>query len=245
MAIGEKLEYLNDTKTAIKGALQNRGVTVSDTDTFRSYADKVGQIGETVEKTKFGASVDTFIGDIDENGVLKKSTWKGALNFVGVKTAYLNSMSYAFYGHTGITSVDLSSLQSIDNNGMVNTFSFCRGITSVDLSSLQSIGSSGMGNTFRNCTTITSVDLSSLQSIGSDGMSNAFNGCTGLTTISFPSLTSVNTSSFGSATYSSAFADCSALTEIHFRADMQATIEAMSQYENKWGAASSTIYFDL
>ena len=60
--IADKLEYLNDTKTAIKGALQNRGVTVSDTDTFRSYADKIGDIGETVEKTKFGASLRSFSG---------------------------------------------------------------------------------------------------------------------------------------------------------------------------------------
>ena len=39
--IAEKLTYLNGTKTAIKNAIINKGVAVSDTDTFRSYASKI------------------------------------------------------------------------------------------------------------------------------------------------------------------------------------------------------------
>jgi hypothetical protein len=38
-SISEKLEYLNETKEAIKTALINKGASVSDTDTFRSYAN--------------------------------------------------------------------------------------------------------------------------------------------------------------------------------------------------------------
>lgn len=40
----DKLNYLMDTKTAIKEALIAKGVNVNNTDTFRSYADKIGQI---------------------------------------------------------------------------------------------------------------------------------------------------------------------------------------------------------
>lgn len=39
-----KLNYLFDTKTAIKNAIKNKGVSVSDSDTFRSYANKINQI---------------------------------------------------------------------------------------------------------------------------------------------------------------------------------------------------------
>ena len=42
--IAEKLSYLNDTKIAIKNAIVNKGVAVADTDTFRSYADKINSI---------------------------------------------------------------------------------------------------------------------------------------------------------------------------------------------------------
>ena len=40
----DKLSYLTGTKTAIKNAIIAKGVDVEDTDTFRAYADKIGQI---------------------------------------------------------------------------------------------------------------------------------------------------------------------------------------------------------
>ena len=200
---------------------------------------------EEVAKTKFGASVDTWIGDVDENGVLQTPTWTGALNFAGVKEIGNYGLEYAFYYNTGITSVDLSSVTTVGTYGMHYAFYSCTGITSIDLSSLTSVGTYGMQYAFEDCTGLTSVDLSSLTSVGNSGMSYMFNGCSKLTTISFPLLTDVQSNSFGSSTTNGAFYKCTALTEIHFRADMQATIEAMSQYANKWGATNAVIYFDL
>jgi hypothetical protein len=266
--ISDKLTRLNEVKQSIKQSIIDKGVQVADTDTFRSYADKIGQIqaGGGEPATKFGASVSTWLGDVDENGVLNRTTWTGALNFAGVKeigdraflymfrdltgitgvdlssviTIGLSSFETAFYGCTGITSVDLSSLQSVGNYGLSNAFYGCTGITSFDLSSLQSVGTNGLSRVFFNCTGITTVDLSSLQSVGVGGLQYAFNGCKKLTTMSFPSLTSVQSNSL-----SNAFSSCSALTEIHFRADMQATIEALTGYSSKFGATKATIYFSL
>lgn len=45
----KKLNYLSDTKAAIKAALIEQGQTVTDDDTFRSYADKVLAIEKAVE----------------------------------------------------------------------------------------------------------------------------------------------------------------------------------------------------
>ena len=42
--ISDKLTYLEGTKSAIKDAIVAKGVAVLDSDTFRSYADKIGQI---------------------------------------------------------------------------------------------------------------------------------------------------------------------------------------------------------
>lgn len=61
----------------------------------------------------------------------------------------------------------------------------------------------------------------------------------------FPALITVVASAFASTTSNGAFRNCTNLTEIHFRADAQATIEAMTGYSNKWGATNATIYFDL
>lgn len=39
--LNSKLDYLDDTKNIIKTALEEQGVTISDTDTFRDYAEKI------------------------------------------------------------------------------------------------------------------------------------------------------------------------------------------------------------
>lgn len=200
---------------------------------------------EEVPEERFGANLDTFIGQVDENGVLHPVTWSGGLNFAGIKEIDDNALQYAFYQRSGITSVDLSSLQSIGSYGLQYAFYNCTRLTSVDLSSLQSIDSYGLQQAFGNCSGITSINLSSLTTVGTSGLNNVFYGCSKIVAVSFPALTDVQTNSFASSTSSGAFRNCTALTEIHFRADMQATIEAMSQYADKWGATNATIYFDL
>lgn len=44
MGLVQKLNYLLDTKEAIKEAIITKDVKVTDTDTFRSYADKINAI---------------------------------------------------------------------------------------------------------------------------------------------------------------------------------------------------------
>ena len=43
--IVEKIQYINGTKEAIKKAIKGKGVEILDTDTFRSYAEKIESIG--------------------------------------------------------------------------------------------------------------------------------------------------------------------------------------------------------
>lgn len=44
MGLVQKLNYLLGTKEAIKEAIINKNVEISDTDTFRSYVDKINGI---------------------------------------------------------------------------------------------------------------------------------------------------------------------------------------------------------
>lgn len=48
MSTSDKLNYLVETKNQIKTAIQNKGVSVTDDDTFRSYANKINQISGTL-----------------------------------------------------------------------------------------------------------------------------------------------------------------------------------------------------
>lgn len=43
-SIGEILDYIKETKSLIKNAITSKGVTVSDSDTFRSYEQKIDNI---------------------------------------------------------------------------------------------------------------------------------------------------------------------------------------------------------
>ena len=66
----EKFQYIEGTKQAIKKAIKNKGVDVSDTDTFRSYAEKIESIGGG------GGGSDTFeaqllLANVVNSGVLE------------------------------------------------------------------------------------------------------------------------------------------------------------------------------
>ena len=55
--ITEKMSYLKETKQAIRAAIEEKGVSVADTDTFRSYASKIGTISVGGGGTKW------YVGD--------------------------------------------------------------------------------------------------------------------------------------------------------------------------------------
>ena len=60
MTTSDKMNYLNDTKQAIKQAIIDKGVDVSVSDTFRSYAEKISRIssgGDTTWAYHTGQSV--------------------------------------------------------------------------------------------------------------------------------------------------------------------------------------------
>lgn len=69
--IAENLTLLESTKANIKQAIVNKGVSVSDTDTFASYADKIGQIsgGSSAAALDFGSINYAYAPTILKNGL--------------------------------------------------------------------------------------------------------------------------------------------------------------------------------
>lgn len=260
-------------------------------------------VKKEVAKTKFGASVDSFFGDVDADGVLQRPTGTLHLDFSGVKeigqyalfgrfeeistgqagaiatTADFSSvemveaygMAYIFC-YANLVEVDVSNITRIASRGLFHAFE-STDITQISFRGLVRVGGYGLGyvcsdcsylegvidlgnlveaegysmqDSFSGCGKITGYNFDSLQTVGTSAWNRVFMDNISLTALRFPSLISVATNSFGSSTSNGAFRGCTALTEIHFRADMQATIEAMSQYANKWGApATCSILFDL
>lgn len=122
-----------------------------------------------------------------------------------------------FYGCTGITSADLSSLITISGQATAQScFAQCTNLTTVDLSSLTTIsGNYTMNSAFDSCTSLSNISFPSLTTISGDyTMQGCFRGCTGLTSITFPELTTIT----GDRPLLNLFFGCSNLTSISFPA---------------------------
>lgn len=267
-------DQINRIKTNIANtytAAQSKGATMPQTQNSDNLAACVQSITTGGGGgTQFGLTVEQMLGTLDSEGNLTVPLLP-SITFAGVKNISSDAYSNIFYGHRFVDDATISfpDLTNIDSRGMQYGFYDCN-LTGVDLSSLVSVGMYGLNYCFGNnnlltvdlpsLTTVnsfglqycfytnrnlTTVTVPSLTEIGTKGMECCFAFNNSLTNISFPSLTSVQTNSFGSVSYAYCFLSCLALTEIHFRADMQATIEAMDGYADKWGATNATIYFDL
>lgn len=85
--VGNKIDYLNETKGLMKQSIRNQGITVEDTDTFRSYAEKIDNIQSVNVKlfnNKEELEADTTSVDGDLAMVYNKETkeFKGMYEYV-------------------------------------------------------------------------------------------------------------------------------------------------------------------
>ena len=154
------------------------------------------------------------------------------------------ALIYAFFNSTGLTSVDLSSLESVSGSyAFYFAFYNSTGLTSVDLGGLTTITASTAFDSAFDSTGLTSVDLSSLESVsGSNAFYFAFTN-TSLSSLSFPSLTS---NSFGSYTdqFHSMLNGVNNCT-VHFPSNLQSVIGSWLDVTSGFGGTNTTVLFDL
>ena len=96
--ITDKLNKLAETKSAIKTAIVNKGVAVSDSDTFASYANKIASIsggGSTPTEGIYGV----FIYDTNGN-LTKPEEWDTANNDLAVGVAVIDENCSFVIGKT-------------------------------------------------------------------------------------------------------------------------------------------------
>lgn len=134
--ITDKLNKLAETKSAIKTAIVNKGVAVSDSDTFASYANKIASIsggGSTPTEGIYGV----FIYDTNGN-LTKPEEWDTANNDLAVGVAVIDEncsfvigkeasvqkvWSNQLYGTTvsGIVTIENSTIAKTDYAGEANS----------------------------------------------------------------------------------------------------------------------------
>lgn len=164
----DKLNYLSETKDAIKQAIVNKGVTVDDSTTFREYADKIGSIegGGSCPVTL----VDTFAGNgsgVFDFGYLIKTLDLSDVNITGI-----TSLSKAFYDHCRETESIIfpSTFDTSNVTNMSLAFANCNNLKTLDLSNWNFSKVTGTGYDFSEV-----------------GLNQMFIGCESLTSITFPS----------------------------------------------------------
>jgi hypothetical protein len=214
---------------------------IFDTDSITPDSGSGGSI-----VTKYGATINTLLGDIDANGVLQLPTQPDNLTFTGVKSLGKSTLYYKFYksdiksisfpdleqaittdclNHTfymsKIETASFPKLTEIDYAGYM--FSTCN-LASVSFPKLVTVyGSGSLRGLYYafNGSLITNLEFPKLKTIVGDSHAFSYfcNSCPKLETVRFTELETIPTkSSASSSNFYSAFGSCPALKNIYFNA---------------------------
>ena len=115
--IEKKLERLIETKNDIKTAITNKGVTIEDTDTFNSYAEKIDSIStqsnlQTKEVSITSNGTTTITSDEGYDGIEQATVTTNVQPNLQAKEVSLTSSAAATYipdsGYDGLSSVKVT-----------------------------------------------------------------------------------------------------------------------------------------
>jgi surface protein len=180
----DKLNKLLETKAAIKQAIIDKGVDISDTDTFASYPEKI-------ESIQAGGG-DDWLDIITDGGTRGVYLFNDCSNLTSLDlssfdTSNVTNMSYMFKGCSNLTSLDLSSFDTSNVTSMISMFDGCRKISSLDLSSFDTSNVTNMSYMFSYVgyisSTETVLDLSSFDTSNVTNMRSMFSKCSNLTSL--------------------------------------------------------------
>lgn len=175
------------------------------------------------------------------NKKIQNNTQLENLIFHNIESIPANALYYYYGNNNNIRTVNFSDLTYIDEHGLESTFRGCLNIELVEFPNLVSVEYYGLRDTFCNCTGIQSISFPSLTTVADWGMSFTFQNCTSLSgKIYFPSLKNI----YKNSLYGIFSSSSSLIEEIHFRNDLESTVQGFSEFY--LGVPSSvSIYFDL
>lgn len=160
--------------------------------------------------SKYGATIDNMLGNVDANGSLQFPNVANEIIFSGVKEIRNSALKYKFYG-SGITAVSFPDLEIFDGN-MGYAFADCKNLETISFPKLQRF-SNADGNMFNSCSNIVSVEFPELTKVGGyQAFDRAFRGCSKLKTVTFYKLEEITQGN----TFEWAFSSCTALENVYF-----------------------------
>lgn len=152
MSITNKLTYLEDTKTQIKEAIKAKGVEVSDNDTFRSYASKIGDI-------QTGGGSGDCVADICFDDIGYTTTPQYMVDGVAYALQIKNSWDASATSRKFTNDLNLVYFPQVDVSNLTSTrdmFGDCRLLQYVPSLNISSKNTNLYGM-FYGCAALTSV----------------------------------------------------------------------------------------
>lgn len=146
-----------------------------------------------------------------------------------------------FFECPSLTTVNLLSLTTIDGGAAANSlFGTCPNLKTINMPNLRTIKGDYAGFYMFESTGLETYTFESLKEVtGEDCLMGLFYLCQEIQSVYFPQLTTISLTAFNQAFYESS------ISEIHFRTDMQETVENLYGYDMKFGANNAEIIFDL
>ena len=147
-----------------------------------------------------------------------------------------------FSSCSGLTSIDLSSFDTLNVTYMNSMFEYCSKLTSLDLSSFNTSNVTDMCYMFEYCSGLTSIDLSSFDTPNVTDMRYMFRFCSKLTSLSILgdiskvtsyTLMFANITTSGTLTYNCAYEDA--------WNNILVTNQSTSQFPSTWTKTCITV----
>ena len=211
----QKLNKILETKEAIRTAINNKGGTLTTTDTFASYSSAIDSL-----PSGGGGSLKTLL-DATKSTYYLFNEYKGesANELISYSdTENVTNMSYMFYNCSMITNIpqldtskatemfsmfrgcyNLTNIPQLDTSNvkkMNYMFYDCHVLTTI---SLDTSNVEIMGYMFYNCYHLTTIDITHLNIAQSYNISSFASNCYSLTKLIIRNMTtipSINTNSF-------------------------------------------------
>lgn len=224
----QKLNKILETKEAIRTAINNKGGTLTTTDTFASYPSAIdslpsgggGSLKTLLDATKStydlfynykGTSVDDLISYSDTSGVTNmKNTFRSCSNLTTMPqldTSNVTDMSYMFQVCNNLTTIPQLNTSKVTN--MEYMFYYCENLTTIKLDT-RSV--TNMNNMFFYCPKLATIDITHMKITSTSNTNNFATNCKSLTKLIIRNMTTIPTLS------SSAFTNC-----YHFTGTKNAT----------------------
>ena len=191
----QKLNKILETKEAIRTAINNKGGTLTTTDTFASYPSAIDSLpsgGDNTLKTLLdatkstsrlfyyykGVSVNDLISYNDTSSVIKmREMFYGCSNITTIPlldTSNVEDMEFMFSECKNLTTI--SQLNTSKVTKMYGMFSSCYKIATIDITHMNITASSNSSYFANNCYSLTKLIIRNMSTIPSLN-SNAFTNC--------------------------------------------------------------------